>query len=131
MQQFHLLNKTLRSIFTKLTHRACNSPGFFCTQIGFADTQSFGRIGAATTLPLVATPQLDSVEGSSYSLDASEPFCDCVQDISQFPTGIYFVVTRVALRIARQRVPRSIAASTQPRFFASSNARMIPAISFA
>ena len=26
MQQFHLLNKTLRSIFTKLTHRACNSP---------------------------------------------------------------------------------------------------------
>ena len=26
MQQFHLLNKTLRNIFTKLTHRACNSP---------------------------------------------------------------------------------------------------------
>ena len=28
MQQFHLLNKTLRSIFTKLTHRACNSPTY-------------------------------------------------------------------------------------------------------
>ena len=26
MQQFHLLNKTLRSIFTKLTHLTCNSP---------------------------------------------------------------------------------------------------------
>ena len=26
MQQFHLLNKALRNIFTKLTHRACNSP---------------------------------------------------------------------------------------------------------
>ena len=26
MQQFHLLNKALRNIVTKLTHRACNSP---------------------------------------------------------------------------------------------------------
>ena len=29
MQQFHLLNKALRNIVTKLTHRACNSPECF------------------------------------------------------------------------------------------------------
>ena len=33
MQQFHLLNKTLRSIFTKLTHLTCNSPRIFVQHV--------------------------------------------------------------------------------------------------
>ena len=40
MQQFHLLNKTLRNIFTKLTHRACNSPSATLTD-EISDRETF------------------------------------------------------------------------------------------
>ena len=43
MQQFHLLNKTLRSIFTKLTHRACNSPALLAAAFTGKDERD-GRL---------------------------------------------------------------------------------------